>query len=51
MDTPEVFGLKLEKTISAMAHNIMGETVRPRRTSGWALYNRQKLKISNSFGM
>ena len=51
MDTPEVFGLKeFEKLITTMEHNIMGDTVRPRRTCGWDTYNRQKFKISGTLG-
>ena len=35
---------------TTMEHNIMGDMVRPRRTSGWATYNRQKFKISGTVG-
>jgi hypothetical protein len=50
MDTPEVFGLKKAEKLITMEHNIMGGTVRPRRTNGWATYNRQKFKISGTLG-
>jgi hypothetical protein len=36
---------------TTMEHNIMGDMVRPRRTSGWATYSRQKFKISGTLGM
>ncbi|KDR14893.1 hypothetical protein L798_11112 [Zootermopsis nevadensis] len=47
MATPDVFGLnKLKKT---MEHNIMEETVRPRRNNAWTMHKRHQIKISNHF--
>jgi hypothetical protein len=50
MDTPKVFQLKNLQKLTTMEHNIMGDMVRPRRTSGWTTYNRQKFKIIGTLG-
>lgn len=36
--------------LTTMEHNIMGDMVRPRRTSGWTTYNRQNFRISDTVG-
>jgi hypothetical protein len=50
MDIPKLFGLKKLEKLTTMEHNIMGDMVRPRRSSRWATYNRQKFKTSGTVG-
>ena len=50
MDIPKDFALKKLEKLTTMEHNIMGDMVRPRRTNGWATYNRQKFKTAGTVG-